>query len=194
VRSTTGLVAVSSCLLLVLALSGVATGTTQSAPPKRWVAVFCGSVATWENTVKRGTAKLDNAISGLNQNGKTDLPAARARLVGFLAGIVKATDVLTARVKAVGAPNVKNGAKIQSGVLTAFGQMANAFDAGRKSAKALSTTSAHAFSKGAKAVATTIQSSTNRVGAAFTALNKYSTKALNDAARKDKACLKLSKG
>ena len=168
-RSTTKSVAVTSCLLLALVLSGVAAGATQNASPTKWVSVFCGSVVTWEHTVKTRVAQL----------------------VTFLTDIVRSTRATTAKVRAVGTPDVKNGDKIQAGVLGAFSQLAKAFDDARKSAQKLSIASKQAFAKGATALAATIQSSTNRIGAAFQTLNKYSTKALNDAAKKDKTCLKL---
>ena len=171
-RSTTKSVAVTSCLLLALVLSGVAAGATQNASPTKWVSVFCGSVATWEHTVKTRVAKLESTLAVQKKSGATKLPAARAQLVTF-------------------PPDVKNGDKIQAGVLGAFSQLAKAFDDARKSAQKLSIASKQAFAKGATALAATIQSSTNRIGAAFQTLNKYSTKELNDAAKKDKTCVKL---
>jgi hypothetical protein len=148
-------------------------------------------VLTWEHTVKSNAAKLDATVSSLKRQGKLDLPSTRAKLASFLAGLVKATHSLSAKINAVGAPNVKNGAKLQSGVLTAFAQIAKAFDDGRKSALKLPVTSPKAFSRAAGSLATTIQSTTNRVGAAFSALNKYSSKPIDDAAKKDPACTKL---
>jgi hypothetical protein len=178
-------------MLLVLALSGVAAGATQNASPKKWVSTFCGSVLIWEHTVKSDSTKLSNAVSGLNKGGKVDLPAAKAKLVGFLGGLVKSTNTMIRKIKAIGPPDVKNGSKIQMGVLKAFGQVAKAFKDGQNAARALPTRNAKAFSKAAVALAQTIQSSTNRVGAAFNAVAQYSSKPLNDAAKKDAACLKL---
>jgi len=179
-------------MVLVLGLSSVAAGATQTASPKKWVSVFCGSVLTWEHTVKSNTTKLSNEINGLKQGGKVSLPAAKSKLVGFLGGLVKSTNTMIAKVKAVGAPDVKNGAKLQKGVLDAFGQVATAFKQGQSAAKALPTSTRQAFSKAALKLAETIQATANRVTAAFNALQKYSTKPLDDAARHDKDCLKLN--
>jgi hypothetical protein len=190
-RSTTKSVAVTSCLLLALVLSGVAAGATQNASPTKWVSVFCGSVVTWEHTVKTRVAKLESTLAIQKKSGATKLPAARAQLVTFLTDIVRSTRATTAKLKAVGAPDVKNGDKIQAGVLGAFSQLTKAFDDARKSAQKLSIARKQAFARGAAALAATIQSSTNRIGAAFQTLNKYSTKELNDAAKKDKTCAKL---
>jgi hypothetical protein len=190
-RSTTKTLAVTASALLVFLLSGVAAGASQSSSPKKWVSVFCGSVLTWEHTVKSNSASLSNAISGLSTGGKVDLHAARAKLVGFLDGLVKSTNTMIGNVKATGAPDVKNGSKIQKGVLDALGQIAKAFNDGKKSAQQLPTSNAKSFSKAAVALGETIQSSTNRIGAAFGALSKYSSKPLDDAAKKTPACTKL---
>jgi len=178
-------------MLLVLVLSGVAAGAQQSAPPKKWVSVFCGSVVTWEKTVKSDTAKLNATLLALKSGGKVDIPSVKAKLVGFLGGVVHSTDKMISQIKHVGAPEVKNGSKIQSGVLSAFSQLDNAFKSAKSSAQKLPTGSAKAFSTKAQALALTIESSANRIGAAFTALDKYSTQALNDAAKNDKSCAKL---
>ncbi len=183
--------AVTASLLLVLVASGVAAGATQNASPKKWVSVFCGSVATWEKTVKADTAKLDKTLASLKQSKKIDIPSVKGKLVGFLGSVVHSTDTMIKQIKTLGAPNVKNGSKIQSGVLSGFAQLRTAFDNARKGAQKLPTGNAKAFSSKALALSSTIESSANKIGTAFQALDKYSTKALNDAAKKDPACAKL---
>jgi hypothetical protein len=191
-RSTTKTLAVTASVLVAIALSGVAAGATQNASPKKWVSTFCGSVLTWEHTVKSDSAKLKNAVAGLKKGGKVDLHAAKSKLVGFLGGLVKSTNTMIGKIKSVGPPDAKNGSKIQKGVLDAFGKVAKAFKDAQEAARALPTTNAKAFSKAAVALAQRIQSSTSRISVAFSALSKYSSKPLDDAARKDVACAKLS--
>jgi hypothetical protein len=183
--------ALTASLLLALVLSGVAAGAQQSSPPKKWVSVFCGSVVTWEKTVRSDTAKLNATLASLKKGGHANIPAVKAKLVGFLGSVVHSTDKMISQIKHVGAPDVKNGSKIQSGVLSAFTQLDNAFKQAKSSAQKLPTGSAKAFSTKADALAKTIQSSANRIGVAFSALDKYSTADLNDAAKNDKTCAKL---
>jgi len=183
--------AVTASLLLALVLSGVAAGAQKSSPPKTWVSAFCGSVVTWEKTVKSDTAKLNATLLTLKKGGKVNVPSVKAKLVGFLGAVVHSTDKMISQIKHVGAPDVKNGSKIQSGVLSAFNQLDTAFKQAKSSAQKLPTGSAKAFSTKAEALAQTIQSSANRIGVAFSALDKYSTKELNDAAKNDKTCAKL---
>jgi len=190
-RSTTRTLAVTASLLLVLALSGVAAGATQNATPKKWISVFCGSVYTWEKTVKSNTSKLDKTFSALKQTGKADIPTVKGKLVKFLGGIVKSTNTMVADIKHVGAPNVKNGSKLQGAVLSAFALVQKAFGQTLSSAKKLPTNSTKAFQTKALALAKTLQSDASRISAAFNPVQKYSTKELNDAAKADPTCAKL---
>jgi hypothetical protein len=183
--------AVTASVLLVLALSGVAAGATQNATPKKWISVFCGSVVTWEHTVKTNTTKLNTTFKTLKSAGKADIPTVKGKLVTYLGGIVKSTNAMVADIKHVGAPNVKNGAKLQSAVLAAFALVQKAFNQTLSSAKKLPTNDAKAFQKQAVALAKTLQGNAARIGAAFNPVQKYSTKELNDAAKSDAACRKL---
>jgi len=178
-------------MLLVLALSGVAAGTNQNASPKQWISVFCGSVLSWEHTVKSNTAKLDTTFSSLKKTGKADVPTVKSKLVKYLNGIVKSTNTMVVNIKHVGAPDVKNGSKLQSAVISAFGLVQKAFGQTLRSAKKLPTGDVKAFQKQALALAKTLQASSNRIGAAFVPVQRYSTKELNDAAKADPACSKL---
>src|SRR4029079_4652497 len=114
--------------LLVLVLSSTAAGATRNSSPEKWVHVFCGSVVTWEKTVKTQTTKLDQTLADLKKKaGKVDVPTAKSKLVGFLTKVVHSTDTMVKQIKAVGAPDVKNGSKIQSVVVSAFTQLRKAF-------------------------------------------------------------------
>jgi hypothetical protein len=190
-RTTTRSLAVTAAVLLALTLGGVAGSATSNAAPKKWVSVFCGSVLTWQKTVQSNTSKLDQTLNALTKSGKADLPSLRTKLVGYLDGVVRATDTLTRQVRAVGAPSVKNGAKIQSGVLGAFSRLRTVFLSAKRTAQKLPVDSAKTFSRDAVALGKRIQASANDVGAAFQALDKYSTKSLDDAAKKDASCKKL---
>lgn len=190
-RSTTRTLAVTASLLLVLALSGVAAGATQNATPKKWISVFCGSVLTWEHTVKSNTTKLNTTFKTLKSAGKADIPTVKGKLVKYLNGIVKSTNAMVADIKHVGAPNVKNGSKLQSAVISAFGLVQKAFNQTLSSAKTLPTDNAKSFQTKALALAKTLQADASRISAAFNPVQKYSTKELNDAAKADPACAKL---
>jgi hypothetical protein len=184
--------AVTASLLLALVLSGVAAGSTRNATPKKWVSVFCGSVLTWEQTVKSNTSKLDKTFNALKKTGKADIPTVKGKLVKYLGGIVKSTSVMVGDIKHVGAPNVKNGSKLQGAVLSAFALVQKAFGQTLSSAKKLPTNDPKAFQTKALALAKTLQSAASRIGAAFNPVQKYSTKALDEAAKADPACAKLA--
>jgi hypothetical protein len=186
-------VAVLASLLAVLALSGVAAGATakQSSTPDQWVSTFCGSLVTWEQTVKTSSTKLAGTITALKKkSGKVNVPVAKAKLVAFMNTLVSSTDRLVRQIKAVGAPSITNGDKLQAGVLKAFGQIETAFKQARTATKKLPK-DPKGFSKGALAISSTITASTNRVGGAFNALQQYDTQELETAAKNTPACARI---
>jgi hypothetical protein len=190
VRPTTRL-AVTSCVLLALVLSGVAAGATRNAPPKKWVGVFCSSIYTWEKTVTVETANLKTTITKLKKGGAVNLGAARAQLVGYLGRVVTSTDTLVHKLKATGAPAVPNGSKLQAVLLKGIGQIRTAFANGQKAARALSTSNRAAFGKGAENIGSAITAAGNQSQAVLSGLAKYDSKALEAAFKADPTCAKL---
>jgi hypothetical protein len=190
VRPTTKL-AVTSCLLLALALSGVAAGATKNAPPKKWVGVFCGSIYTWEKTVTSETAKLKTTITKLQKGGPVNLVTARTQLAGFLGRVVASTDTLVHKLKATGAPSVPNGSKLQALLLKGIGQIRTAFANGQKAARALPTNNRAAFGKGAENIGTAITAAGNNSQGVLSGLGQYDSKALEAAFKADPTCAKL---
>jgi hypothetical protein len=191
-RSTTRSVAVTACLLLALALSGVAAGANQNVPPKKWVSVFCGSIVTFQKTLTTTNAKLNKTFAELKRAGKADAPTVKHKLVSGLTVMVNATGTMIAKIKHVGPPAIKNGTKLQDAVLKGLGLVKQAFGRALTSAKKLPTNNSKEFSKQGLALAKTLQASADRIRAAFVPVQQYSTKELNDAAKNDAACKKLS--
>ena len=178
-RTTTKSLAVTASLLLVLVLSSAAAGATRNSTPRSGSTVFCGSVVTWEKTVKTQTHEAQPRRSATSRStGKVDIPTAKTKLVGFLTKVVHSTDTMVSADQGRRRAERKNGAKIQSGVVSAFTQLRKAFQDAKVAATKLPTNSAKAFSSKANALAKTIQSSANRIGVAFRALDKYSTDTL----------------
>jgi hypothetical protein len=174
-----------------LLLSGAAAGAPQKASPKQWVHVFCGSVRTWEHTVKSSSAGFAKSAQSLEAGGKPDLRKLKARFVRFFEGLIRTTATMTGKVKGAGAPDVQNGDEIQAAVLGGFGRVAKILRDGRKVAAALPTNDAKAFRKRGVALGTSITNSSQGIGDAFSALGKYDTGALDAAASKEPACRQL---
>jgi hypothetical protein len=185
-------VAVTACLLLALALSGVAAGANQNVPPKKWVSVFCGSIVTFQQTLTTTNAKLNKTFAQLKSSGKADAPTVKRKLVSGLTTMVDATGTMIAKIKHVGPPAIKDGAKLQKAVLDGLGLVKKAFDQALSSAKKLPTKDPKQFSKQGLALANTLQASADKIRAAFVPVQQYSTKALNDAAMNDASCKKLT--
>jgi hypothetical protein len=191
-RSTTRSVAVTACLLLALALSGVAAGANQNVPPKKWVSVFCGSIVTFQQALTTTNAKLNKTFAQLKSSGKADAPTVKRKLVSGLTTMVDATGTMIGKIKHVGPPAIKDGAKLQKAVLDGLGLVKKAFDQALSSAKKLPTKDRKQFSKQGLALAKTLQASADKIRAAFVPVQQYSTKALNDAAVNDASCKKLT--
>ncbi len=177
--------------VLVLVVSGCGGGGgAKKASPEKWISTFCGSVVTWEQTVKGSAGKLEGLLGQLGTSGKLDLKSLRGQMVGFLGGIVSATDALRSSIKAAGAPDVKDGTKIEEVVDSAFAKLSAEFEAAKKRAESLPTKDALAFASQAKALGSAIESSSNSIGSAF-ALGKYETPELDKAAKNNPTCQKL---
>lgn len=184
--------AVTACLLLALALSGVAAGANQNATPKKWVSVFCGSIYTWEKTLTKTNAGLNKTFAQLQRTGKADAPTVKRKLVSGLTVMVATTGTMIDKIKHVGPPAIENGAKLQSSVISGLGLVRKAFTQALGSAKKLPKNNVTQFRKQGLALAKSLQASANRIRAAFVPVQRYATKELNDAAANDAACKKLS--
>jgi len=190
-RSTTRSLAVTACVLLALALSGVAAGSTQDATPKQWVSTLCGSLLTWEQTVKKEFAQLNTTVVTLKKSGNADPKRAKSELVTFLGRIVGSTNTLVGKLRAVGAPSMQNGDKLQNAILTGLGQVNKAFKDAKKAAQKLPTGSRKQFTLAAQRLGTTVKASVTRANAALSGLAKYDTPELDQAFKDDPACKKL---
>lgn len=193
-RSTTKSLAVTACMLLVLVLSGVAAGSTQNSTPKKWVSTLCSSLVTWEQTVKKEYAQLQTTVNKLKKGGNAKPKAAKAELVKFLGHIVSSTNTLVGNLKAVGAPDMQNGDKLQSTLIAGLGQVDKAFKDAKKSAQKLPTGSRKQFALAAQRLSLTVNSSVGRANGALSGLAKYDTKQLDDLFKADAACRKLAGG
>jgi hypothetical protein len=191
-RTATRSLAVTACTLLVLSLSGVAAGANQNASPKKWVATLCGSLVTWEHTVKNEYVKLNGTIQKLKTSGNVKPVAAKAELVQFLGRIVKSTNTLVGDLKAVGAPSMKNGDKLQKALIAGLGQVQKAFVDAKASAKKLPTGSKKQFSAAAQKLGKQVQTSAGKANGALSSLSKYDTKELEAAFKATPVCSKLS--
>jgi hypothetical protein len=185
---TTMVVVVSG--MAFLAYGGVAAASVQNATPKKWVATFCKSGLTWENTLKSGLVKLKATLVKY-QDGDIGLPAVKNSVIAFIDNLVEASDKVVKQLKKVGAPAVPNGDKIQKGELAAFGKAKSVFRAAKKMAQALSTGDTQKFGEGLTAVGHKITLAGHKISAAESKLHKYSSKALKDAARHQAVCSKV---
>ena len=85
--------------LAALLLGAAAAEARPSSSPQKWVSAFCGSVLTWEHTVKSSSAGFTTDMTKIQSGGFLDLKAAKKRFVRFFDGLVAATGSMTSGSK-----------------------------------------------------------------------------------------------
>jgi hypothetical protein len=182
---------VVASLVVVLASASVAGAQTASTP-KQWVSTMCSSFVDWEKAVQTGDQHLNKVLATLEKSGHANLTQLRTQLVKFLGDFAVATHHARARIAAVGAPKVKNGAKIHKTVVDALATAATFLDHARKSAAKFPVHDTKAFVTKTDALSKSITTTFDRVANSLSALNKYKATELEKAANADKACKKLA--
>jgi hypothetical protein len=177
--------------LAALLLGAAAADARLSSSPQKWVSAFCGSVLTWEHTVKSSSAGFTSDMTKIQSGGDVDLRAAKKRFVGFFGGLVAATGAMTSKVQGRGAPDVPNGAKLQQGVLGGFAKVSKLFRDARKKALSLPTNDRKAFAGRTVVLGQAISASGSKIGDSFQVLSKYDSPALDKAAANEPACKAL---
>ena len=101
-----------------------------------WAQGFCNAVDDWQTTASKAHDLVDDVVeNGVASSSKAK--SAQKRIVGALASASAKSTSVSKAVKALGSPNVANGAKISSIISTAIGNTAEAFsDAKDQVAKA----------------------------------------------------------
>jgi hypothetical protein len=177
--------------LAALLLGAAAAEARPSSSPQKWVSAFCGSVLTWEHTVKSSSAGFTKDMTTVQSGGSVDLKVTKKRFVRFFDGLVAATGAMTAKVQSTGAPDVPNGSKLQQGVLGGFAKVSKLFRDARKKALALPTNDRKAFAGRTVALGRAISASGTKIGESFQVLSTYDSPVLDKAAANEPACKAL---
>jgi len=176
--------------LLALPAASVPAATA-AIPPKQWTANFCGSIVAWISTVQKRTSAYSAAIDKWKASPNKKVSAVRGLVIAYVRDTTASTDQMVTKVKRAGPPAVANGAKTQAQVNAALAQVSAVFHQALAQAKALPKTNPILFISKTTALGQQISSGLNKIGAAFTAIGKTSSPALESAARTTAACKKL---
>jgi hypothetical protein len=134
----------------------------------------CGSINTWEQALSEAP----------NVSNATSPDEAKTTLTTYLNNVVAATNTMVSGVQAAGSPAVSNGQTISQGFLAAFQAVQGTFVQAQTQVNALSTTDPAAFSAGAQAVSTTLQTAASQ---AKTNLDNFGQKYANSSSQLDQA-------
>jgi hypothetical protein len=134
--------------------SGSSSSTTQaSLTADQWANQVCGSIGTWEKSLTTAPPDVTNTASP---------EEAKTTLTNYLSNVVGATNTMVSGLQAAGSPAVSNGPAISQGFLAAFQALQGTFVQAQTQINSLPTTDPAAFSAGAKAVGTTLQTASSQ--------------------------------
>lgn len=121
----------SRAIVTLVASLGVVVGLAPAASAKtvdveEWAAGFCNAVEDWQTTALKAHTLVDDVIdNGVSSSAKAK--SAQKKIVDALAAASKKSTSASKAVKALGTPDLPNGAKISSTITNAIGNTAGAF-------------------------------------------------------------------
>src|SRR5262245_7228432 len=186
-RTATALLA---ALVLGLAAAGCGGGdkTYSGTKPDEWTATVCGAVNEWVRGIQSGSARMQDDL-----RNETDVKAVKARFVVFLKEAESGAGKMVTKVKAAGAPAIKDGAALQRDLESALGEAKSSLTNAVANAEQLPTNDLESFSNGVTSVGNQVQRELATTGQDFDNLSdKYDDEALDEATSKEPACKKLN--
>jgi hypothetical protein len=179
----------ASTLAFAAAGCGGGSGTSYSGTkPDAWAAAVCGALSDWAQGLQAGSTSLSSDLSKAK-----DIKTVKARFIVFLRDAEKSAGAMLTKVKAAGAPAVKDGAALQGELEAGLERAQASFTRAIASAEKLATSDPQAFSTGVQALGQTVQKELTATGEDFNKLgSKYNDKNLNEATSNEPACNKIS--
>ncbi len=165
-------------LVITLAISACGGSSSSGVSAESYVKNVCTAVRNWATDIAARSNALNVASIKNASQGKTAIQ-------GFFTAAVSDTTTVVAKLKSAGTPNVNNGKKISSALVSSFGQIQSALTTGESQANALPTTNPLAFKTAGQALANTVRSSLANIGSS---LNGLKSPQLQTAAKKEPAC------
>jgi hypothetical protein len=131
---------------------------------------------------------MNAAFDQLSRSHATrDAMRVRAALVGVLRADVEQIPRVERRLRAVGAPQVTDGAKLQAALAVALTKLTAIFTRAERQARSLPVRDLRAFTRQASALADGLKG----IGAAFSPVVKYDSPRLDQAANKTPSCVAI---
>jgi predicted lipid-binding transport protein (Tim44 family) len=177
---TNRVAAVLIAVSVLLGACGGGGGGTVSAP--QFVKVACTDLGNWIKAIQKRSQNVQQAAPQTPDEGKKVISA-------FFDGVIADTDKLIDQLKAAGTPDVKNGDKISSTVISALEHARDALASSKAKVENLPTDNPQAFAKAAQQMGQSVQSAFQKAGQLGSSLTSPELEA---AAKKEPACQSLS--
>jgi hypothetical protein len=172
-------------VVAALVLAGCGGGSKKTSPEK-YVSKVCVSVGVWQKAISSDSQKLQSLLAEASTS--PDPAKLKTQMVNFVGDLVSETKQMQSELKAVGEPNVKNGAEIEKRLNAGIAKLVTALSNAKKQAEALPTNDAAGFGTGAQAVGSAIVTAGSSLGSTLSGL---SSSELSSAANKDPDCQKI---
>jgi hypothetical protein len=187
-RAITALVA---SVGLVVAFAPVASAKTVDVD--EWAEGFCNAVEDWQTTALKAHDLVDDVIEN-GVSSKALAKSAQKKIVDALAAASKKSTSASKAVKALGTPDVPNGAEISTTIVTGIGDTAEAFgDAKGDVAKA--STDPKKFRAKVKTISAQVDKDLEKAGEGISEIDALDTGGeLDDAFNAAPACSFLANG
>jgi hypothetical protein len=151
-------------LLVPVMLSGCGGGSAKVSA-NSYADSVCSNVKTWFDAIRQRATAIQTAVSP-----GTSAQKGQQVLGSYLDGVISDTKTMVSGIQGAGRPDVPNGDKLASTLLSGLQQAESAFEDARNKVDQLPTSSRSAFSHAAEQLSTTIQSEAAGITQAFSGL------------------------
>ncbi len=142
----------------------------------------CTAVRGWAQDIQTKSGALDLATISNTKQGKTAIE-------GFFDSAVTDTGTVVSKLQAAGTPDVTNGKKISTALVSSFSRIQTALSQGKTAATSLPTNSPTEFRNAGQKLANNVRQSLSGIGAGLSGLTSSQ---LESAAKSEPACKPLT--
>jgi hypothetical protein len=154
---------------LIVGFAGVASAKTVS--PGVWAPKFCAALSSWQDKLTTDGTAAQDVLSGQ----VTNLAAAKAELVSFLAKSVANTDRTVSAMQKAGAPSSPNGTQIAQAFVDALVSASTLFQSAKTKAQQAPTKSLKSFESVISQVTSALNKGGTNIAKSFASISKLDT-------------------
>jgi hypothetical protein len=177
-----GLVGATALTLVATGCGGSSKGVSASS----YVHVVCTTVKTFETNIQKQSSDLQTSVEGSG----ADADSIKKATSNFLGQAKSDSDAASSAINNAGVPNVSNGKKVQSTLISAFSQLSRGFANDQNKINALSTSDPTTFGQQLQKIGTDSQNLASSIGTSLEGTNGLGGE-LDQAGQNDAACKSL---